>query len=146
MNKQCKANWTSWDHIVYYYLAQLLRYENAVSVRSSPSKISVVNCFPSFLMTWITSSSKICVTSSRLNFFKYWQLSAIRRTVLPLNPCWKENISLALTKRVLTVVFFTGHYTYNCIQLMHNKEVFCTYFPVCLLNLQNYWMDFDEIW
>jgi hypothetical protein len=28
-----------------------------------------------------------------LNFFKCWQLSAIRRTVSPLRPCREENIS-----------------------------------------------------
>jgi len=72
----------------------------------------------------------ISLTPPRLNFFKFWQLSTIRRIVFPLNTCGKENISL--TARVLIVVLITVHYTYNCIKLMHNKEVFYTHFAVLL--------------
>ena len=112
---------------------QFLRYKYAKSVRWYPNNTRVVNCFPSFLITWITSSSSsICLTPLRLNFFKCWQLSTIRRTVSPLNPCGKENISFTSTKTVLKVVLITVHYTYNCIKLMHNKEVFYTHFAVLL--------------
>ena len=71
--------------ITSYYLAQFLKYEYATSVRSLPYKNRAVNCFPSFLITWITSSSPSVVTPIRINFFKCWQLSAIRQTVFPLN-------------------------------------------------------------
>jgi hypothetical protein len=40
-------------------------------------------------------------------------------------------------KRVLVVVLTTGHYTYNFIKLMHNKEVLYTHFPFCLFYLHN---------
>jgi len=114
--------------ITSYYLAQLLRYEYATSVRPAPHKNKVVNCFPSFLITWIISSSPIPgFQPSSFSFFKCWHLSAIWRTVFPLNSCWKEDISFILTKRVLIVVLITGHYTYNCIKLMHNKEVECVW-------------------
>ena len=106
---------------------QFLRHKYATSVRCIPHNSRVVNCFPSVLITWITSSS-VSVTTRRLNFFKCWQLSAIRRTVVPLNPCWKENITFTSSKTVLIVVLITVHYTYNCITLMHNKEVFIPIF------------------
>jgi hypothetical protein len=54
-------------------------------------------------------------------------LSAIKRTVSPLNPCWKENISFTLTKSVLIVVLITGHYTYNCIKLTFSRLMTCIY-------------------
>ena len=103
-------------------------------MRLRPYNTRVVNCFPSFMITWITTSS-IRLTPPSLSFFKSWQLSAIRRTVSPLNPCWKENISVTLTKTVLTVVLITRYYTYNYIQLMHNKEVFYSHFPFLLIYL-----------
>jgi hypothetical protein len=68
-----------------------------------------------------------------LSFFKCWQLSAIRRTVFPLKPCWKENVSFTLTKTGHFVALITRHYTYNCIKLMPNKEVFYTHFLFCLV-------------
>ena len=77
---------TELNLITSYYLVQFLRYKYATSVRRAPYKTRVVNCFPSFLITWITSSSG-SLTPRRLNFFKCWQLSAIRRTVFPLNSC-----------------------------------------------------------
>ena len=134
IHKYCKRKL---NLITSYYLAQLLRYEYATSVKIFPSNTRVVNCFPSFLITWITSSSKICSTPYSLNFFKCWQLSAIRRTVIPFNPCWKENISFSSTKSQHTVVLVTSHYTYNCIKLMHNKKVFYTHIIFCLLYLHN---------
>ena len=116
-----------------HYLAQLLRYEKAVSVRRYPSKTRVVNCFPSLSITWITSSLSICITQSRLSFFNCWQLSAIRRIFSPLNPYWKENISFTLTKTVPIVVLITRHYSYNCIKLISNSEVFYPHFSFCLI-------------
>ena len=124
------------NFITSYYLTQLLRYEYATSVRPRPTNTRVVNCFPSLFTTWIISSS-ISSTTSSLSSFKCWQLSAIWRTVSPLNPCWKENISFSWTTTVLTVVLITGHYTYSCIKLMHNKQPFYTHFPFCLLYLHN---------
>ena len=88
-------------NLISYYLAQLLRYEYATSVRSLPSKTRVVNCFPSLSITCITSSSSISITKSRLSFFKCSQLSAIRRTVSPLNFCWKETSLLLWLKQHL---------------------------------------------
>jgi len=117
--------------ITSHYLAQLLRYKYATSVRSPPHKTRVVNCLPSFLTICITPSSKISVATSRINFFKFWHLSTMRRIVLPLNPGWKENIPFTLPKRVPIVVFITGHDSYNCTKLMHNEEVFYTHFPFC---------------
>ena len=134
IHKNCK---TKLNLITSYYLTQLLRYEYATSVRPTPNKTRVVSCFPSFLITWIISSSSICITPSRLSFFKCWQLSAIKRTVSPLNPCWKENICFTLTKSVLIVALITRHYTYNSIKLMHNKEVFFMHFPFRLLYPHN---------
>jgi len=129
--KNCKRKQ---NLITSHYLAQLLRYKYTTSVRALPPKTRVVNCFPSFLMTWITSSSQIVLLEQyMLSFFKCWQLSAIRRAVCPLNPIWKENIPFTLTKRVFKVVLFTKHYTFNCVKLMHNEEVFFTHFPFCLL-------------
>jgi len=124
------------NRITQHYLAQIIRYKYATSVRSSPEKPRVVNCFPSLLITWITSES-VSLTPYRLNFFKCWQLSAIRQTVFPLNPCWKENISFDSNKTVLIFVLITKHYTYNCTKLMHNKKVFYTLFNFCLLYLHN---------
>ena len=45
--------------ITSYYLAQFLRYEYPTSVILIPSKARVPNCFPSSLVTWNKSSSKI---------------------------------------------------------------------------------------
>jgi len=81
-NQQRKLNL-----LTSYYLAQLFKYKYATSVRPFPSKARVVNCFPSFSMTWRTSSSSNSSTPRSLSFFKCWQLLAIRRTVSQLNPC-----------------------------------------------------------
>ena len=118
-----------------YYLAQFLRYEYATSVRFFASNSRVVSCFPSFSITWITSSS-ISRTPASLSFFKCWQLSAITQTFSALNSYWKENI-FYLEKNELIVVLITTHYSHNCTKLMHNREVFYTHFPFCLLYLQN---------
>ena len=40
----------------------------------------------------------------------------------------KKKISFTLTKRVLIVVLIARHYSYNCIKLMQNNEVFYTHF------------------
>ena len=99
-------------------------------MRPCPSKDRAVNCFPSFLITWITSSSSILLTPLRLSFFKCWQLSAIRRTVSPLNSCWKENIHFTFTETVPIKVLITEHYKYK--RLMHNKEVLYSHLPFSL--------------
>ena len=92
-------------------------------MRLYPYKTRVVNCFPSFLITWITSSSPIGLQQCSVSFVKCWQLSAIRRTASPVSPCRKENVSFTLTETALTVVLITRHCTYSYIKLMHNKEV-----------------------
>jgi len=114
------------NFITSHYLGQFLRYVNPSSVRRYASKTRVVNCFPRLSTIWISSLSSICISQRKLSFFKFWQLSAIRRHVCPLNSCWKENISFNFTKRELMVVLITRHYTYKCIKLMHNKKVFFT--------------------
>ena len=127
INETCKQNWTS------YYLAQFLRFVHVASVRPGTLKVRDINCPPSLLIKYITSSSSTTsVSLLRLNVFNCWQPSAIRRTAFPLTPCWKENISFTLTKTALTVVLITEHYTYSCIKLMYNKEVCYPHFPFCL--------------
>jgi len=114
----------------------LLRDEYAMSVRPAISNSRVVNPFPSFVMIWITSSSTICSLPVRLNFFKCWQLSAIRRTVFPLNPCWKKTpLLFTLNKSVFIFALISRYYTHNFIKLNHNEDVFYKHFPFCLIYL-----------
>jgi hypothetical protein len=108
-------NWLKLQLHQDYYLAQLFRYKYATSVRPHPSKDRAVNCFPSFLITWITSLSSICVTPFSLSFTKCWQLSAIWRSAFPLNPCRKVNVSYDLNDTEHTVLLIYRHYIYNCI-------------------------------
>ena len=129
--KNSNENWNTFHDNTYYYLSQLCRYENATSVCLHPMKTKVVNCFPSFLITWITSSSQISSAESRFNFFKCWQLSAIRRTVSPLIPCWKENISFDFNKRALVVVLISRYY--KCNHCCSTKAIIIAYSEfVCL--------------
>jgi hypothetical protein len=50
----------------------------------------------------------------------------MRRSVSPLNPCSKQNITFALTKRVQTAMLTTTHCTYSYIILLHKKQLFYT--------------------